>query len=188
LDLSLFRHLSMVLLVVLPLLGASALSVGEKAPEFNLTSVQGKQVRLSELSSKSPVALVVLRGFPGYQCPFCQRQVQDFVQNADAFAAAGVQVVFVYPGPQDKLDVPAGEFLTGKGFPDSFQMLLDPGYRFTNLYGLRWDAPRETAYPSTFLLDRRGAVFYAQVARLHSGRITAATVLGYFKDSRPTQK
>jgi len=97
-----------------------------KAPEFNLTSVQGKQVRLSELSSKSPVALVVLRGFPGYQCPFCQRQVQNCVQNADAFAAAGVQVV-VYPGPQDKLDVPAGEFLTGKGFPDSFQMLgVDP--------------------------------------------------------------
>ena len=82
-----------------------------------------------------------------------------FVQSAKAFADAGVQVVFVYPGAPADLDVRANEFLAGKDFPKSFQMLLDPGYTFTNLYGLRWDEPRETAYPSTFLLDQRGGLF-----------------------------
>ena len=178
--------LSVVLATLL--LGASTPSVGEKAPEFALTSVEGKSVKLSDLASKAPVALVVLRGFPGYQCPFCQRQVQDFIQNSKAFAEAGIQVVFVYPGPPADLDTRANEFLAGKDFPKSFQMLLDPGYTFTKLYGLRWDEPRETAYPSTFLLDQRGIVFYAQSARLHSGRTTAASILGYFKDLRPPAK
>jgi len=182
------NRMLMTALFTFPLLGASMPSVGEKVPDFALTSVRGKQVKLFDLTSKGPVALVVLRGFPGYQCPFCQRQVQDFVRSAKTFADAGVQVVFVYPGAPADLEVRANEFLAGKDFPESFQMLLDPGYTFTNLYGLRWDEPRETAYPSTFLLDQRGIVFYAQSARLHSGRTTAAAILGYFKDLRPAAK
>ena len=185
---NLLKRIAMSALAALPLLGASTPSVGEKAPDFALTSVQGKQVKLSDLASKAPIALVVLRGFPGYQCPFCQRQVQNFIQNAKAFADAGIQVVFVYPGPPADLDMRANEFLAGKDFPTFFQMLLDPGYTFTNLYGLRWDEPRETAYPSTFLLDQRGIVFYAQIARLHSGRTTATSILRYFKDLRPAGK
>jgi peroxiredoxin len=180
--------LRIAIIATLPLLGASHPVVGEKAPDFTLTSMQGKEVKLSDLSSKSPLALVVLRGYPGYQCPLCQRQVQDFLQNAQAFASAGVQVVFVYPGPPEKLSGRAAEFLAGKELPESFQMLLDPGYTFTNLYGLRWEAPRETAYPSTFLLDQRGIVFYSQVARLHGGRTSAATVLGYLKSLKPAAK
>ncbi|MEO8025478.1 MAG: peroxiredoxin family protein [Bryobacteraceae bacterium] len=178
--------MAMGLLAALPAAGATPPNVGEKATDFTLQSVQGRQVKLSELSAKSPVALVVLRGFPGYQCPFCQRQVQDFVQNASAFAAAGVRVVFVYPGPPDKLGPRAEEFLAGKDFPDTFDMLLDPGYAMTNLYGLRWDAPQETSYPSTFLLDYEGKVFYSQVAKLHGGRTSATAILGYFKSVRPS--
>lgn len=181
------KQLLLSILATLPLLGASTPSVGEKAPDFALTSVEGKAVKLSDLASKGPVALVVLRGFPGYQCPFCQRQVQDFIQNSKAFADAGIQVVFVYPGPPADLNTRANEFLAGKDFPKSFQMLLDPGYTFTTQYGLRWDEPKETAYPSTFLLDQRGVIFYAQTARLHSGRTSAASILGYFKDGRPRQ-
>jgi peroxiredoxin Q/BCP len=152
-------------------------AVGEKAPDFSLASVGGAQVRLSELTAKSPVVLVVLRGYPGYQCPFCQRQVQDFVQKAKAFTDAGVQVVFVYPGPPDKLQSRADEFLAGKNFPSEFLMALDPGYTFTNLYGLRWDAPRETAYPSTFLIDKHGNIFYAKIVKAHGGRSSANEII-----------
>lgn len=174
----------MALIAALPLLGAPP-AVGEKAPDFTLTSAEGKMVKLSELHAKGPVALVVLRGFPGYQCPFCQRQVQEFLQQAEGFAAAGAQVVFVYPGPQEQLDAKAKEFLSSKTLPGSFTMLLDPGYSFTTLYSLRWDAPRETAYPSTFLIARNGMVFYSQIAKLHGGRTSAATMLGYMKSLRP---
>ncbi len=176
------RLLSTVL--TLPLLAlslqAAQPTVGDKVPDFTLTSFDGKQTALAGLYEKGPVALVVLRGYPGYQCPFCQRQVQEFVEHAAEFDAAGIQVVFVYPGPPDQLQSRVAEALTGKNFPASYTMLLDPGYAFTTQYGLRWDGPNETAYPSTFLISKGGAVFYAQIAKLHSGRTSAATILSYF--------
>jgi peroxiredoxin len=152
-------------------------AVGQKAPDFELTDVMGKKVRLSSVVSTGPVVLVVLRGYPGYTCPFCTKQVHDYVQHAGDFEQAGYHVVFVYPGPPSGLDSHAKEFLADAQFPDSFKMLLDPGYSFTNAYGLRWDAPHETAYPSTFLLNQDGEVFFSMSGRTHNGRSTAAEIL-----------
>lgn len=152
-------------------------AVGEKAPDFTLSTLQGKKVRLSEKTAKSMVVLVALRGYPGYQCPLCNVQVQDFIKNAQGFADAKTQVVLVYPGPPEKLDERATEFLTNKTLPENFELLLDPGYEFTNLYGLRWDAPKETAYPSTFLIDQKGVVFFAKISKSHGGRTRASELL-----------
>jgi len=159
------------------LVAATPPMVGDKAPDFALSTVQGKTVRLSEQAAKGPVVLVVLRGYPGYQCPYCNRQVQDFISKSQGFIDAGARVILVYPGPPDNLAGKATEFTTGKMLPDSFDLLLDPGYEFTNLYGLRWDAPHETAYPSTFLIDRHGVVFFSKIVKEHGGRTTAAEIL-----------
>src|SRR3954447_24668227 len=163
----------------------AAPNVGEKAPDFRLSSTEGASMHLSTLITEAPVVLVVLRGFPGYQCPFCQRQLQDFVAKSEAFVKAGAKVVFVYPGPADKLNEHAGEFLSGKNFSSSFVMLLDPDYEFTNLYGLRWNSPRETAYPSTFVIDRQGTVMFSRVVRSHGARTTAAEVLEVLPKKKP---
>ena len=64
-----------------------------------------------------------------------------------------------------------------KQLPENFDLVLDPDYEFTNLYGLRWDAPKETAYPSTFLLDQQGKVFFAKVSKSHGGRTNAAELI-----------
>ena len=154
--------------------------VGQKAPDFALQSMEGVSVQLSRLTQKSPVVLVVLRGYPGYDCPYCQRQVRDFVQKAKDFTAAGVQITFIYPGPPDELKMRANSFLADKDFPKSFLMLLDPGYTFTNLYGLRWDAPQETAYPSTFLIDQTGTVFFSKTVKSHSDRMGGRKFLTNF--------
>src|SRR5258708_1743988 len=66
-------------------LSAAPPSIGENAPDFELTSVLGPRVNLTELTARAQVVLVVLRGYPGYQCPYCQRQVMDFAQRAQAF-------------------------------------------------------------------------------------------------------
>jgi len=102
--------------------------VGDKAPDFALSTVQGKTVRLSEVAAKGPVVLVVLRGYPGYQCPYCNRQVQDFISKSQGFIDAGARVILVYPGPPDDLAAKATEFTTGKMLPESFDLLIDPGY------------------------------------------------------------
>jgi len=167
------------------LLGAAQPTVGLKAPDFVLANVEGAQVKLSELTAKSPVVLVVLRGYPGYQCPFCNRQVQDLMQASAAFAKAGVQLVMVYPGPPEDLKGKANEFLKGKTLPGNFEMLLDPDYAFTNRYGLRWEAAHETAYPSTFLIDQQGVIFFSKIVKEHGARTTAAEILDVLQKPKP---
>src|ERR1700690_4564275 len=92
-----------VLAAVLPLAAAAPPSVGQKAPDFALSTPEGKSVRLSDAVSKSPVVLVVLRGYPGYQCPYCNRQVQEFIQKSQGFSYAGSHVILAYPGPPQDL-------------------------------------------------------------------------------------
>jgi peroxiredoxin len=173
--------------VAFPVAAAAPPIVGEKAPDFRLSTPEGKAVRLSEIMSKGPVVLVVLRGYPGYQCPYCNRQVQDFIQKAQGFADAGAHVVMVYPGPPQDLGAKANEFLADKRLPEQIDLVLDPGYEFTNLYGLRWDAPQETAYPSTFLIDRQGVIFFSKIVREHGGRTTAAEILDALPKRKPAQ-
>jgi thioredoxin-dependent peroxiredoxin len=56
-----------VLLVGVALTGtASALQVGDKAPDFTLTSSDGKQVKLADLTSKGPVVVYTfIQAFTG---------------------------------------------------------------------------------------------------------------------------
>ncbi len=152
-------------------------AVGQKAADFALADLNGSTVKLSDQTARGPVVLVVLRGWPGYQCPFCTRQFGEYLAHASDFEATGAQVVFVYPGSADGLKEHAQAFTADRPLPASFRILLDPDYAFTQAYGLRWDAPKETAYPSTFVLDRRGTVTFARTSRAHGDRVPVADVL-----------
>lgn len=160
--------------------------VGGTAPDFQWTSLDGRQVTLSKLTAQGPVVLILLRGFPGYQCPFCTAQVGELVGNADRFKAARTQVVLVYPGPADGLKQHAGDFVKGKTIPDDFTLVLDPDFAFTNKYGLRWDGPQETSYPSTFVLDTKGKVVFAKISHSHGDRAHSAEILEALKKIAPT--
>jgi peroxiredoxin len=159
-------------------IGGDIPEVGGVAPDFTLNSITGESVQLSKLGASEPVVLVVLRGYPGYQCPACSAQVAQLIAKADELKAAKARVILIYPGPADGLTAKAGEFLNGKSLPEHFTLLLDPDYSFTKSYGLRWEAQNETAYPSTFVLganDRK--VRFAKVSRSHGGRVSATDVL-----------
>jgi peroxiredoxin len=161
-----------------PAAAAQPPNVGQKAPDFELYTSSGEPFRLSKQIGNSTVVLVVLRGFPGYQCPYCQKQVHDFIEHAAAFGAKDVKVVLVYPGPPAELDQHAKEFLTQQPtLPRNVVLIIDPGYVLTNRYGLRWDAPGETAYPSTFILDRNGSIVYEKISHGHGDRTTASDIL-----------
>jgi len=174
---TLFAAFSFVLLTAQLALAATP-EVGQAAPEFRLATPAGEALSLSQFTKTGPVVLVVLRGFPGYQCPFCTKQVHAFVAKAEAFAAAGAEVILVYPGPQADLGEHAKEFLAMQApLPNNVHLVIDPDYKFTDQYGLRWDAPQETAYPSTFVLDRHGKVVYRKISKEHGDRTTPEDVL-----------
>lgn len=169
---------SVLLLLVLPVRAQTVPpEVGQKAPQFSLRTPEGAEVRLSDVLGKGPVVLIVLRGYPGYQCPYCQRQVHDFIQHAGGFARASATILLVYPGPPADLGQHAQEFLAHDPLPANVHLLIDPDYKFVNLYGLRWNAPAETAYPSTFLLNPAGVVFFRKISRSHGDRTAATDVL-----------
>lgn len=182
------RHLATALLFASlclspGLTAAEPPKVGGKAPDFALKTLDDQSVRLSELTAKSKVVLVLLRGWPGYQCPICDRQVQDFIKVAPAFAEAKARVVFIYPGPAQDLKAHAKEFADWKGkqWPKEFLFVLDPDYTMVNAYGLRWEAPKETADPSTFVLDRKGVVRFVKTSHSHGGRTKAADIVAEAK-------
>ncbi|QOV91206.1 peroxiredoxin family protein [Humisphaera borealis] len=157
-------------------------AVGDTAKNFELPLATGEgKASLHGLTARSRVVLIVLRGWPGYQCPICTKQVAEFIAEADALRSAGVQVLLVYPGPAEKLKQHAAEFAGAKNLPEGFTLVLDPDYAFTNAYGLRWNAAKETAYPSAFVVDQKNVVCFAKVSKSHGGRATSTEVLAALK-------
>ena len=150
---------------------------GETAPDFELAAINGKKIRLSEVSKKGAVVLVMLRGYPGYQCPLCTVQVGQLMSKAKQFGAVKARVLLIYPGPAKDLKARAEEFVKGKAMPENFDLLLDPDYTFANQYGLRWDAKNETAYPSTFVLNTARKVLFVKVSREHGDRAKIEDIL-----------
>lgn len=163
----------------MPSMGMMAMAPkeGGKAPDFTLTAIDGMATRLSSEEARGPIVLVVLRGWPGYQCPFCTRQFGEYLARANDLEATGAKVLFVYPGPADGLKDHAVEFTKSSPLPSSYRVLLDPDYTFTNAYGLRWNAAGETAYPSTFVIGKDGVVAFSRTSHKHDDRVPVADVL-----------
>lgn len=151
--------------------------VGTTAADFTLKTVDGRSVTLSDAAKSGPVVILVLRGNPGYQCPLCTRQVGQFISAAGEIAAHQTQVVLIYPGPAEGLTAKAQEFVGDKTLPEGYHFVTDPDYVFTNAWNLRWNAPRETAYPSTFIVDGELKVRFSHVSRTHGDRTSVPEVI-----------
>jgi peroxiredoxin len=156
------------------------MKLGDVAKDVEFQPVKGDaKVKLSELTKEGPVVLIVLRGYPGYQCPICSRQVADLRSKADDFVKLGAKVVLVYPGPGpvENLKKLANEFLADRELPKPYLLMVDPEYSFTNLFELRWNAPAETSFPSTFVLDTKRVVRFRKISTTHGDRAATKDVL-----------
>lgn len=153
------------------------LAVGEKVKDFALKTINDKEVQFSELNESNSIVLLMLRGYPGYQCPICTRQVGQFIGEAEKLKEKNAVVLLVYPGPSNQLKEYAKDFSEGFDLPDNFYFVLDPDYSMVNKYGLRWDSPRETAYPSTFVIDKSGKIVFSKISQSHGGRAKVDEVL-----------
>ncbi|MBV5312584.1 MAG: peroxiredoxin family protein [Prolixibacteraceae bacterium] len=145
-------------------------SLGESAKNFSLKTVDGEKLSLNELLKSKPVVLVVLRGWPGYQCPICTKEVGTLISSATEFEKHHVSIFMVYPGPSKELTEHAKEFKQDFQFPENYYFTVDPDYSMINLYGLRWNAEKETSYPSTFVINRDGKIVYSKISHSHGDR------------------
>ncbi len=68
----------------------NAVEVGENAPDFTLTDLNGKVVHLSDFKGKA----VILDFFASW-CPPCREEVPDFIKLQDTYGAQGFSMVGV---------------------------------------------------------------------------------------------
>ena len=187
---SLRRLLSLPSLLLALTVSALAATPGvtDHAPDFTLPTPGGDALQLSSLTASGRVILIVLRGYPGYQCPYSLQQFNDFQQSAAQFAALNTQVVFIYPGTSSSLASEANAFAPANSLPGNIHLVIDPDFTVTNLYGLRWDAPSETAYPSTFIIEKDSSIFSVKVGKSHGDHPTAADTLAALNADVPAAK
>ncbi len=154
------------------------LAVGEKVRDFELPIVGGDgYLSLSDEVKEGRVVVVVLRGYPGYQCGICNRQVGSMVNRARALARAAHRVILIYPGEGDSLQRRAEEFMGARRLPDPLVMVRDEGMQVITEWGLRWNKHHETAYPATYVIDPDGRVQWVKVSESHAGRSNVEEIL-----------
>lgn len=145
---------------------------GREAPDFELTSDAGEQVRLSQFRGKP----VVLYFYPRDDTPGCTTQACGIRDNYDDFQERGAVVLGVSPD-EETAHV---KFKQKYGLP--FTLLADPEHEVADQYGV-WGERKYTGKTywgverSTFLIDDEGRI--AKVMRrvkpdTHAEQVLAA--------------
>lgn len=144
-----FGMLSLCLFLCLSstVLAADGITVGDAAPEFELTDVRtGSTVALGDFSEKEAVAVI----FIATQCPYSNAFNGVMADLAQRYGEKGVAFVGINSNktePAEEVSRHAEE--NGFGFP----VLKDPGNRIADLYGA-------TVTPEVFLVGQSGEVVY----------------------------
>ena len=157
---------------------------GSLIGEITGKTINGADFVLSKHIEEGSVVLVMLRGFPGKQCPVCSTQVAGYIAKAEEFEKQrNTPVVFIYPGKVEKLQKRAKEFTAPLekevDLPGNLIFVVDNDYKITNQLNLRWNDPNETAYPAAFVIDHDGYIQFAKVSDNHGDRATADEILEF---------
>lgn len=75
------------------------LKKGFTAPDFTVTDIDGKEVKLSNYKGKK----IIIGFFRNVSCPFCNRRVHKLLLNSEAIRQNGVQLLFFFESSTEKL-------------------------------------------------------------------------------------
>jgi peroxiredoxin len=117
------------------------INVGDVAPDFTVTMLDGRTIKLSELRGN-----VVMVCFWATWCPPCRREMPEFQKMYEELYG---EVVFLM----------VNVTYTGETVSGVKEFLLENGYTFTVLYdtyGEASDAYGIEAYPTTYFIDKDG--------------------------------
>lgn len=126
---------------------ASALEVGDKAPDFSLTASDGKVYSLSDFVGKQPV---VLAFFPAAFTGGCTIQCKAIRDSSDEIKSFDVAYFMA------SVDTPEKNTEFAKEYELDFPVLADPEKTMTQAYGVLND--RGFANRWTYYIDAQGVV------------------------------
>jgi peroxiredoxin len=125
-----------------------ALAVGKKAPDFNLSAMDGKPFSLRDALTRGPVVAAFFK----ISCPVCQYAFPFLERIYKAYGSKNVTIV----GVSQNNARDTGLFTKEYGL--TFPVLLDDtdSYPVSNAYGL-------TNVPTTFWIDSDGTIEISSV-------------------------
>ncbi|XJZ26088.1 thiol-disulfide oxidoreductase ResA [Bacillota bacterium Lsc_1132] len=138
-------------------------AIGEKAPDFVLTDMQGKKHRLSEYKGQG-----VFLNFWGTWCKPCEVEMPYINNQYHQFKDKGVQVLAVNVG-ESKLAVTKFAQRHQLDFP----IVIDNETQVQSAYGI-------DPLPATFLIDKTG-----KVVNYFTGQMTEKTVRDLMNEIKP---
>ena len=148
------RGVALALLLLLPTPAmAQGLAAGSRAPEIELSKLQGGKVKLSRLRGH-PVVVT----FWGTWCPPCREEFPELDALYRKHHEAGLEVLAVNQRDQELSTKDVQAFVDE--FAVTFPVLLDPRGRSRRNYRL-------VAIPTTVFIDSRGSI-----REVHSGPIS----------------
>ncbi|HET7481069.1 MAG TPA: peroxiredoxin family protein [Rubrobacteraceae bacterium] len=154
------------------------ISVGEKAPTFELPDQTGYPWNLSGQLELGPAMLVFYRGD---WCPYCNGQLASLARGFERFARYNTEVAAISVDPPEHSLALSNKLLL------PFPVLTDPKGELAKRYGL-WDAKEGVAVPATVLIDRTGEVAYLYAGKDFADRPAEEEVLSVLKRLKNTHK
>jgi peroxiredoxin len=109
-----------------------ALKEGDRASEFLLPNVHGRQVALADLLAKGPVILNFYRG--GW-CPYCNLELKAYQAILSDIRAAGGDLVAISP------QTPDHSLAAAQKNELKFEVLSDQGNRVARAFGIAYPIP-----------------------------------------------
>lgn len=138
-------------------------AIGQKAPDFILTDMNGEQHRLSDYEGQG-----VFLNFWGTYCKPCEREMPYMDNQYKQFKDKGVQVLAVNVS-ESELSV--NKFIDRLNL--SFPVVIDKNGQVQTAYGIG-------ALPATFMIDKEG-----NVVKYHTGQLTEAMIKDLMEQVKP---
>ncbi|GAB5490581.1 MAG: hypothetical protein Phog2KO_07960 [Phototrophicaceae bacterium] len=132
------------------------LDVGNRAPEFEVTTIAGDTLSLSDLQGQ-----VVLVNFWGTWCGPCIREMPDLQEVYDANVDNGFTILALATRGDTEADVI--EFRDE--YELTFPLIVDEGDIITDNYGI-------VNRPSTFIIDQEGVIVFRHFGPVVESQIT----------------
>lgn len=133
-----------------------------QAPDFELDTLKGNKVKLSDLKGK-----VVVLNFFATWCPPCRAEMPGFVSTMEEYAKTNSDVVFLFVDVDEDNET-VEEFLDERNY--TFDTLMDKGGKVYSQYTLRG------GIPTTTIVDKDG-----NIAARHEGLMESTDLKAYIE-------
>jgi cytochrome c biogenesis protein CcmG/thiol:disulfide interchange protein DsbE len=144
-----FAGLAILLLIGVGMLAAADAEKAQKAPDFTLKDVAGKDVKLSELLKNGPVYMECW----DLPCVNCIAELDALVPTYDTLKERGLQIIALsVDKPGDAARVKA--FTKSKKWP--YICLLDQQTKVKKAYGI-------IIKPTAYLINTKGEIVYTHI-------------------------